>query len=365
MKKQTFKILTLSEENKLSDEERKQYYINFRKYLSGRKLTNTTIGATTIAPKLKNGTNKICEIVTKALTCSNVEIVCEGIENIPDCPVILAQTHQGILDNFIWIPQVPMHCIILHHKDVSKILIVCQLNTGLVLIKKDDKENSANAKLDTIELLLKGHSMHWSPEGTYCLSPNKLHLPLRIGVIDAAKKSGAPIIPVSHEYTYEFINDKLTITKVHSKYGKPIYVKENDNLIEKLHEYEESISTLKYELIEAKGLFKRSDITNYDYINYLKQIYKDIETGKVDRDEERRKIYTADDDFHQFFHINDVPFNEVGEFLDTEEVRKIKLINQAQEMRKFQKQAENMHQKAEIEREKKLELYYGKTLSKL
>lgn len=322
-----FRVLSLKEEGQLSTEELREYYKNLREYLTTRKLTNTTLGATTIAPKLKKITNKICEGVTKKLTTKDVVIECSGTENIPDEPVILAQTHQGILDNFVWIPQISRHCIILHHKDVRKLLIACQLNTGLVLIKKNDRVSSANAKLDIMGLLLRGHSVHWSPEGTYCLSPNKFHLPLRYGVIDVAKKTGAPIIPVAHEFTYENINGKTTITKIQSKYGKPIYVKMEDKLEDKLREYEESISTLKYEMMLENDIYKRSEIDKKEYIEFLKEIYKNIKVGGVDKDYERTQIYGADNDFYQFHHINDIPFDEEGNLLETEEVRKLQLIN--------------------------------------
>lgn len=38
----------------------------------------------------------------------------DGQENIPEENVIFAFTHQGMLDDFAWIPVTPKHCIILH-----------------------------------------------------------------------------------------------------------------------------------------------------------------------------------------------------------------------------------------------------------
>lgn len=332
-----FKILSIKEEQQLSKEELKEYYKELREYLLKRKLTNTTPGATTIAPKLKKITNKICEATIKAFTSKDVEIICEGTENIPEGPVIFAHTHQNLLDGFVWIPQLDRHVLVLHHQDVKKILILCQLNTGLILIKKDDKINAANAKLDMMELLLKGHSISWFPEGTYCLSPNKLHLPLRFGLIDAAKKTGVPIIPVAHDFVYDYTNNKAIITKMQSKYGKPINVSVQDDLAEKLKEYEESISTLKYELIEAKGIFKRQEISNFEYINFLKELYKTIEFSNVNKQYEREHIYKANDEFYKFYHLNDIPFNENGELLDTPEKENLKAIIQKQEIERIKK----------------------------
>lgn len=66
----------------------------------------------------------------------NVKIISDGQENIPDGPDIFAHTHQGILDGFVWIPQIDRHCFILHGSDVNKLLLMCQYNTGLILTKK-------------------------------------------------------------------------------------------------------------------------------------------------------------------------------------------------------------------------------------
>ncbi len=324
--KEEFKVLTNKEEQNLAREELKEYYKNLREYALKRKLTNTTKGATTIAPHLKKPTNKIATALAKALTNKNVEWLVEGKEKIPNDTIILAQTHQGILDNFVWIPELKQHSILLHGQDVSKLIKGIQLNTGLVLVEKEDKISRQNAKLDMIKLLLEGHSITYFPEGTWNLSPNKLHLPLSFGVIDIAKKTGVPIIPVAHEYTYDTTKEKETITKIHSKFGNPIYVNLDDNLIDKLREYEEVISTLKYELIEAKGITKRNSITNYDYINYLIGCYKNLQFGKLDLDKERRNIFSAEDDFYQLFHINDIPFDEKGNLLETPESTKIKRL---------------------------------------
>jgi len=322
-----FKILSLSEERKLSSEELKQYYIELREYLKTRKLTNTTPGATTIAPKLKGVTNGIVKELVKILTNKDIEWICDGQENIPDGACLFAHTHQGLLDNILWVPLIDKHCILLHGAKVSKLLLCAQYNTGLVLVKKDDKQNNQNAKLDMIKLLREGHSITYFPEGIWNLSPNKLHLPLSFGFLDTARKAEVPVVPVVHEFTYDTTTDTETIVKIHSKFGKPIYITENDDLLKKLEEYKEVISTMRYELIEEKGINSRSEISNTDYINYLKGSYKILKTGKLDRDFEMAHIFGANDEFHKFFHINDVPFDNDGNLLETEEVQKLKRIN--------------------------------------
>lgn len=320
-----FTYLSVKDEMKLSETERIKYYEELRKNCLHRKLTNTTKGAITLCPKIKKGVEKIAVGVTKALAGGNIEVVVDGLENIPDGAVIFASTHQSVLDTFCYIPHCPKHCVILHNSDVNKLLLLAQADIGLVLVSKveEETENRINAKLDMIKILLKGHSIWWFPEGTWNLSPNKLHLPMSFGFLELAQKTQVPVVPVVMECTYDSSTEKERVTKLHISYGKPIEVSEQDNLNEKLTEYEEIISTLRWQLLEEKGVFSRVTTTNKEYINYLKGNYKNLELGKKNLELERRRIFGANSEFYKFHHINDVPFNEKDELLETEEVRRL------------------------------------------
>ena len=173
------------------------------------------------------------------------------------------------------------------------------------------------------------------------MSPNKLHLPIKYGIIDVAQKAAVPIVPAAHLYTYKEVNGKNLISKIQSIYGKPIYVSEKDNLLLKLEEYEESISTLKYNLMEQNGIFKNEDVSVSDYIRNSKELYKAIELSKVDKEKERRCIFRANEEFYQFFHMNDVPFDENGNLLETEEVRRINDIVHKNELEQLKISLEN------------------------
>ncbi len=219
----------------------------------------------------------------------------------------------------------PRHCVILHAKDVNKLLLLAQINTGLVLVSQDkeDVENRKNAKLDMIHILLKGHCIRYFPEGTWNLSPNKLHLPMSFGFLEIAQKAGVPIIPVVTEHTYDTSTDKERITKTHIRYGNPINVEITDDLSVKLAEFEEEISTIRWELIEEKGLYLRNQITNIDYINYLKGNIHNLELGNKDVNKERGRIRGADSDYYKFHHINDVSWDAWGNFCPTEESKRL------------------------------------------
>lgn len=309
-----FKVLAIKEEEKLSKEELLRYYNELRKWVVTRKYTNLTLGALILAPRLKTITNRIASKLVPILAGGNVEQIQDGIENIPGGAVLFAHTHQGILDNFAWIPVTPKHCLILHSVKVRRILKIAQLNTGLILVSKEKKniENRKNATLDMIRLLVEGHSIVYFPEGTWNLSPNKLHLPMSWGFLAIAKKTGKPVIPVVDEYTYDTSRPKERIVKIHISFGTPIYVNPEDSLYDKLNEYSETISTMRWKLIEEKGLCHRDDISNMDYVNFIEGNKKNLLLGGIDLNTERRLIWSADNEFYQFHHINDVPYNMEG-----------------------------------------------------
>ena len=320
-------LLTVSpkEVEELPLEEKKKYYQIYRSLVLKRKLTNTTPGATTIAPLLKNLTGIICQYVSKAFTTPNLKNESEGLENIPEGPVIFAHTHQGILDNFIWNYDLKKHGLILHNSDVNKALLFAQLNTGLVLVDRNDKISRKNSKLDMVKLLLKGYSMHYFPEGTWNLSPNRLHLPMSFGIIDTAKKARVPIVPVAHEYIYEEIDGKTIITEAYTVYDKPIYVSETDNIYDKLEELSASFSTMKFSFMKKRGQFKRNNVSNEEYVNFLKANNSEMEFGQVQTQSESSNIFGSKEFFYQVCPPNEVPCSkdENGDwFLDTTPQRK-------------------------------------------
>lgn len=322
-------ILTGKEERALSKGDRVVYYKKLREYCLSRKLTNTTPLATKIGPVLKKPTEAIARAVCKVLAGGQVEIVVDGTENIPDGAVIFASTHQGVMDGFVWIPHCPKHALIVHGAETNKALLLAQVNTGLILVtkNKEKKESRINSKLDMMTVLLRGHSIIIFPETAWNLSPNRLHLPMNHGFMDVAQKTSKPVVPMVVEYTYDTSGVKERITKIHIRYGEQIIVTENDRLEEKLLEFNEKISTMRWELISEKGLFTREEITNIDYINYVKGNFRNLEMGKIDINVERAGIQGANQEFYIFHHINDVPWDTWGVFKETDEVERLKRIN--------------------------------------
>ena len=89
-----FKVLSLSEEDKLSRDEKLLYYKELREFAKDRKLVTTTSEAKFLGPRMKGITNKLSSKLTDILCEKDFNYNVEGIENIPECTVLFAFTHQ-------------------------------------------------------------------------------------------------------------------------------------------------------------------------------------------------------------------------------------------------------------------------------
>lgn len=314
------KILSKYEEEMLSDYQKIKYYKELKEYLKHEKYNNFS----NLKIKKLELFNRIIKKVLKKSIKYNINV--EGYENIKHHPVVYASSHQDFNDITNSIYAYPEHVLTLNACNISdKLKKLLNLN-GAIYINRDNKESRTNAKIEMMKALSKNKSINLYPEATWNCTPSKMHLPFYIGMIDIARKMHVPIVPVVQEYNYEYDNnDNSKVVGVNIKLGREVFVDYLDDNIEKLKEFDEVFSTLRWDLIEKKGNFKREDITNHDYTRYIKARMKDWEIPGNDINEERYQVYGANDDFYLFHHVNDVLFDENDNLQPTELSKKLKL----------------------------------------
>lgn len=320
-----FKILSSQEERQLNNQELLVYYNKLREFLLSTKPEKITKGSLSVCPIINPMVRKLLE------KFCGYEIVVEGAEKVDGLLGIYAHTHQSKADHINLIASNPNHTIMLNSSVLSIFYKLVLCINGVIYVDKFDKESKHNSKTEMIRLLLQGTSITMFPESAWNCSPNKLHLPLYIGMVDIAKKAQVPIIPVVQEYIYDEnkYNGKERIKKAIIVYGEPIYVREEDSLLDKLDEYSESISTIRWNLIERKGIYERKNVSNESYINFLKGIVRNLKNAGIDIEVERKGIYGANDDFYLFHHLNAVDYDDEFNLLPTKHVRQlIKLFDE-------------------------------------
>lgn len=143
------------------------------------------------------------------------------IKHIDNKPCIFVVNHSNVHD-------VPTVCEIINEHfyllagdevkyDIGGFLF--NLN-GVVWVNRNDKESMNASKEKLIELLNKGVNVLIFPEGTWNRT-DKIMLPLHWGVIDIARITGCPIVPVVMEYSLN------NYPECYSKIGEPIIIGNN------------------------------------------------------------------------------------------------------------------------------------------
>ena len=126
---------------------------------------------------------------------------------------------------------------------------ICAFLLGTLWVDRKSKPEKKQVVKKIIDLLNKGADFVIFPEGTWNLTPSKPMLPLYWGIIDIARKSGKPIIPLVLEYT----SDKCYVA-----FGKPMTINATDKKSVKSQELNDKFATMKWKIWE------RFQDTGYD-----------------------------------------------------------------------------------------------------
>ena len=174
-----------------------------------------------------------------------------------DKPVIYAITHIGMYDYQIVSEAIQEHQVPFSgdpeemYRTFNGLLL--ELN-GIIYCDTDNKEDRNLAKESSIRLLEKGYNLLIYPEGIWNLSPNLLTLPLFPGIINMALEADVEIVPVGIlQYDKEFIVN----------IGKNYKVDKEKTVDEQRQELRDIMATLKYEIIESRGIEEREKIGDY------------------------------------------------------------------------------------------------------
>ncbi|MGN0431105.1 MAG: lysophospholipid acyltransferase family protein [Lachnospiraceae bacterium] len=323
MAKEEFRMLSKEEEGQLSLDEIKMYYADLREFL---RLSNYK-DYNEIQMQFREIANKyLWRIILRRIR--NYDLVVDAYENIPQSPVIYAFHHAGIVDAENVVEALPEHAMLLAGDDLDKISRFLLNLIGTVFVTRLNKKSREESKIELMKALSKGKSVIVFPEAMWNMSPNKIHLPLTWGILDMARKVGAPVIPVAQEYFYDekILDGKERIESIHIRFGSPVYISAEDNLNVKLEEFDEKFSTVRWSIWEEKGIFKRKDLSPLLYKNFV--ACKINSFPQVDLEHEYQCVYNGTSEFYKFHHLNIVPCDENGQMLPTKHVKHFeKIVN--------------------------------------
>ena len=172
----------------------------------------------------------------------------------PDKPVIYAVNHFCFADTPIMGRITPKRSYILLGKQrlgFSDWLYF--ILNGVIFVDRKDKEDTAASKLAMSAYLNKGRSIVMFPEGTWNLTENQLMLPMKWGIIDIAKETGAQIIPTALEY--DRAQKKCIV-----RFGTPLVVSPENSKADAIVALRDTLATMRWEFWERNGTFSRADL---------------------------------------------------------------------------------------------------------
>lgn len=139
----------------------------------------------------------------------NIKLNVQGLENLPEGPVVFVSNHQGYGD-------IPMYCAAITNKQFG---FVAKEELGKIpyfgnwirdirsiFIKRDDARASLKAIDEGINLLNQGFSLVIFPEGTRSKGPHMGDF--KKGSLRLATKPGIPIVPITINGSYGIFEEK-------------------------------------------------------------------------------------------------------------------------------------------------------------
>lgn len=181
-------------------------------------------------------------------------IIEQPCRSLQEEPVIYVVNHSCFADTPIMGRITPQRSYILLGKQrlgISDWLYF--ILNGVIFVDRKDKEDTAASKLAMTAYLSKGRSIVMFPEGTWNLTDNQLMLPMKWGVIDVAKETGAQIVPTVLEYSQEQ-------KKCFARFGEPMVMSPEDSKAEAMSALRDTMASMRWGFWERNGLFSRAEL---------------------------------------------------------------------------------------------------------
>ncbi len=196
---------------------------------------------------------------------------------LPGKNVIWAVNH-SCRDDFIMSNEamVTHACVLVGKQKLGIVEKIVFFLNGVVYVDRASITDRQKSSKKMLLLLKQGLSMCLYPEATWNLTPSKPMLPMYWGIIDLAKQSGCPILPLILEYRG---ND------CYAKFGHAIYCKPDDDKLTKYEELEAEMATLKWEIWELFPIENRRDIEMDEWEREVKR------RGVTQEDYDREKNF--------------------------------------------------------------------------
>ena len=302
-------FLSIKQVASLSDEDREKYYSMVRNYCESLKVNIES----------KKISKKIISLLAPNLRNYKLEIY--GDENIPkDDSAVFICNHSNSHDFFTLheaFGSMNRNVSPFGASDCLDFLSLQMFKLGdVTLIDRNDKKDSLDGLMTFTQKIVEGEDGIIFGEGTWNLHPTKPMQGIRTGGVQSAIISKKVIIPTIFEYVEvkDIVDkEKDLYSRCIVEFGKPIIVKQDDNVIEKTILVQKTMENMRLELWKKLGIKKDSldDINKDVYLNHTYN--KKFNAFGFEYDSEYESQYLAKDKDGKV--INEYTLNENGEFV--------------------------------------------------
>lgn len=177
-------------------------------------------------------------------------------------PVIYAVNHTNVSDTPVVFHTLNKQTYILAGTKSQKLIDSIGFNlNGVVWVDRHSAKSRKKSTEKIYKILSSGGSVMWFPEGTWNLTDNLLMLPMRYGIVKMAAKANVPIVPISIQYVGD---------KIYSTVGEAITITADEEAITAITRLRDALATMKYEQMEACGVYKRTDVDKKEFETLIK-----------------------------------------------------------------------------------------------
>ena len=180
---------------------------------------------------------KYCNIVAKVwakvlLFLAGTKITVNGLDNIPNAPVLFVSNHRSWFDIPAIYSYLPHPTGFVAKKEIRKVPILSQWMKCIdcLFIDRENIREGLKTILLGIDLLKNGHSLVIFPEGTRSKQDDML--PFKQGSLKLAERANVPIIPISIKNSDNILEKNglnVKSARVVLTFGDPIYLNELDS----------------------------------------------------------------------------------------------------------------------------------------
>lgn len=164
------------------------------------------------------------------LFVAGAKVDVQGVENIPDEPVLFVSNHRSYFDILVIFTTSGKRPGFVSKKEMDKFPLLnwWMRNICCLFLDRDDIRSGMQMIKDGAERIKAGYSMVICPEGTR--NHTDTLLPFKEGSLKVAEKAGCPVVPITLIDTDQLLEVRpgFDIRKGNVKviYGKPIHLNE-------------------------------------------------------------------------------------------------------------------------------------------